>query len=203
MRSQILVLLALSVVVQAGDWIPLFNGSDLKGWTGSKEYWRVEQGAIVGSTDATPTPLNTFLVYEKPFANFHLSAEIKLRNGNSGIQFRSMYLPGPGWIVFGTQADASDENKSWGNFYEERGRGRNIMKTTDEGWRLAESIVRKGDWNHIEVIADGPAVKLMLNGKVTWEGRDDKKLEGVVALQLHSGKPMRVEFRNIRIRELP
>lgn len=199
----VLILLALPALAPAADWISLFNGKDLTGWTGSQPHWSVENGVLVGSTDETPTPLNTFLVYEKPFADFHLSAEIKLRNGNSGIQFRSTHLPGPGFIVFGLQADASDENQSWGNFYEERGRGRTIMKTTDEGFRRAEPHVRKGDWNHIEVIARGPQIKLLLNGHTTWEGRDDKKLEGVIALQLHSGKPMRVEFRNLKIRPLP
>lgn len=201
MRRYVFILLAASL--PAADWVSLFNGTDLKGWTGSKKHWRAENGAIFGTTDEFPIELNTFLVHEKPFANFHLIADIKLRNGNSGLHFRSTHLPGPGWIVYGTQADASDENQSWGNFYEERGRGRSIMKTPDEGFRRAQSIVRKGDWNTIEVIAQGPAVKLLLNGTVTWEGKDDKKLEGIIALQLHSGKPMRVEFRNIRIKELP
>ena len=194
---------AFCLLLAAADWTPLFNGTDLKGWSGSKNHWRVEGGALVGTTDETPTELNTFLVYEKPFANFHLTAEIKLRNGNSGIQFRSTHLPGPGFIVYGTQADASDESKSWGNFYEERGRGRGVMKTPDEGWRKGESIVRKGDWNRIEVIANGPSVKLLLNGTTTWEGRDGNKLDGIIALQLHAGKPMRVEFRDIKIKALP
>lgn len=194
--------LTLLALLLAADWTPLFNGRDLQGWTGSAKHWRVENGAIVGSADETPTELNTFLIHSKPYANFHLSAEINLRNGNSGLQFRSTYLPGPGFIVYGTQADASDENKSWGNFYEERGRGRGVMKTPDEGWRKAEAIVKPGEWNRIEVIAQGPAIRLLLNGVTTWEGRDDKKLDGVIALQLHAGKPMRVEFRDLKIKEL-
>lgn len=194
--------LALCLLL-AADWTPLFNGTDLEGWRGSKKHWRVENGVLVGTTDETPTELNTFLIYQKPYANFHLSAEIKIRNGNSGIQFRSTALPGPGFIVYGTQADAADETKSWGNFYEERGRGRGVMKTPDEGWLKAERVVKKGDWNRIEIIADGPAIQLILNGVTTWRGRDDKKLDGVIALQLHAGKPMRVEFRDIKIKELP
>lgn len=191
------------LLLLAADWTALFNGTDLNGWTGSKKHWRVENGTIVGTTDETPTELNTFLIYQKPYANFHLSAEIKIRNGNSGIQFRSTHLPGPGFIVYGTQADAADETKSWGNFYEERGRGRGVMKTPDEGWQKAEPVVKKGEWNRIEILADGPAIRLSLNGVVTWQGRDDKKLDGVIALQLHAGKPMRVEFRDIKIKELP
>ncbi|MBM3738656.1 MAG: DUF1080 domain-containing protein [Acidobacteria bacterium] len=203
MRGGALLMLS-AALAQGADWVSLFNGKDLSGWTGSKRHWRVENGVIVGTTDEHPTELNTFLIYEKkPFADFHLSAEVKIRNGNSGIQFRSTYLPGPGFIVYGTQADAADETKSWGNFYEERGRGRGVMKTPDEGWRRAEPVVKKGDWNRIEVIARGPAVKLVLNGTATWEGSDGKKLDGILALQLHAGKPMRVEFREIRIKELP
>lgn len=185
-------------------YILLFNGKNLDGWEGDSTLWSVQDGAIVGSSDGNPFKVNTFLIYKKPFSDFLLKADIKLRNNNSGIHFRSTVLHGPNWIVSGYQADASDagDRSAWGNFYEERGRSRTIMKTPDEGWQKAKSVVRKGDWNHYEILADGDHIRLTLNGVVTIDTTDDKASTGIIAIQLHSGEPMRVECRNIKLKAL-
>jgi hypothetical protein len=164
----------------------------------------VEDGAIVGSTDGNAIEQNTFLIYGRPFGNFHLKAAVKLRNGNSGIQFRSARQDGPGWVVAGYQADFSDdgERSAWGNFYEERGRGRGLMATPGEGWEKGKSLVRRGDWNDIEVLACGARMELKLNNATTVAVRDNRALTGIIAIQLHRGAPMRVEVRNVRIQEL-
>src|ERR1700680_3601003 len=86
----------------------LFNGKNLDGWDGDPVRWTVQDGVIVGSSDGHPFKVNTFLIYTGTFANFILKADIKLRNHNSGIQFRSEQLPGEGWMVRGYQADASE-----------------------------------------------------------------------------------------------
>ncbi|MEX2262095.1 MAG: DUF1080 domain-containing protein [Bryobacteraceae bacterium] len=183
-------------------YVLLFNGRDLTGWSGNPRVWKVEDGMIVGASDDYPIQLNTFLVYEKPFSDFHLSAEVRLRNGNSGLHFRSTHIPGPGWIVMGYQADFSDagDRSAWGNFYEERGRSRTMMKTPDEGWQVARKHVRPKDWNRIEVRAEGSRIRIWLNGVQTIDARDDKAASGIIALQLHSGEPMRVEFRNLKLK---
>ena len=185
-------------------YILLFNGQDLDGWGGDPAVWSVKDGAIVGTTDHHPIQQNTFLIYQRPQSDFVLKAEVRLRNGNSGIQFRSTHLPGPGWIVSGYQADFSDagDRSAWGNFYEERGRSRTIMKTPDEGWLKAKSVVRLKDWNEYEILADGKHIRLKLNGVVTIDATDDKASSGVIAIQLHSGDPMQVECRNIRLKRL-
>jgi hypothetical protein len=186
------------------SWTSLFDGRTLNGWEGDSRVWSVENGAIVGTTDSNSIEQNTFLIYKGTVADFHLISEVKLRNHNSGIQFRSQRLGFPGWIVAGYQADFSDagEKSAWGNFYEERGRGRSVMKTADEGWQKGKTLVRKGDWNEIQVIACGPRVEIKLNGETTVQAYDQKSPSGLLALQLHSGVPMRVEFRNIRLRHL-
>lgn len=183
----------------------LFDGNSLKGWDGDPAAWSVSDGAIVASTDNRKIQQNTFLIYKTPHENFIFRAQVRLRNGNSGIQFRSRQLPGPGWIVSGYQADVSDagERSAWGNFYEERGRGRTMMKTPDEGWLKARSAVRIKDWNDYEIFADGPHIRLTLNGLITIDTIEGKWPTGLIALQLHSGEPMRVEFRNIRLKRLP
>ena len=108
----------------------------------------------------------------------------------------------PNFVVTGYQADASEagDHSAWGNFYEEKGRGRAVMKTEDEGWHKAKSLVRHGDWNSYEVLAQGSHMRLRFNGLETIDLKDDKAKDGVIALQLHAGAPMRVDFRNIRLK---
>lgn len=184
----------------------LFNGMNLDGWDGDPVRWSVKDGLIVGSSDGHPFKVNTFLIYKGTFANFVLKGEMKLRNHNSGIQFRSEQLPGEGWMVRGYQADASevgDEKSAWGNLYEERLRGRNVMKTPDEGWKIAKPLVHHGEWNSYEILADGDHIRLTFNGQVTIDMHDKASATGIIALQMHAGPEMQVEFRNLKIKKLP
>lgn len=183
-------------------FVLLFNGENLDGWKGDARFWSVENGAVVGSSDTHSPEQNTFLIYEKPFSDFILKVDVKLRNGNSGIQFRSKALPD--FVVHGYQADLSyaGERSAWGNFYEEKGRGRGVMPTPAAGWEKAKDIVRTGDWNHYEIYAKGSHIRLKLNGKVTIDAHDDQASSGVIAFQLHRGDPMEVRFRNIKIKPL-
>jgi hypothetical protein len=184
----------------------LFNGKNLDGWEGDPVRWSVQNGIIVGSSDGHPFKVNTFLIHKGTYKNFVLRADLKLRNHNSGIQFRSEQLPGDGWMVRGYQADASevdDAKSAWGNLYEERLRGRNVMKTPDEGWAIAKPLVHHGEWNTYEVLAYGDHIRLTFNGVVTIDTHDSAASSGIIALQLHAGPEMRVEFRNLRIKILP
>lgn len=180
----------------------LFDGKSLDGWDGDPRLWRVEDGAIVGSSDSHTIEKNTFLILDRPASDFILRLELKLRNGNTGIQFRSKTFAD--WVVKGYQADASDagDRSAWGNFYEEKGRGRNVMTTQNEGWLKGKTVVRTGDWNDYEIYAKGDRIRLTLNGLVTIDTRDSQASDGVIAIQLHSGKPMEVRLRNIRTKEL-
>jgi Domain of Unknown Function (DUF1080) len=205
MKWLMAAILVLPAVAAEDGFVPLFNGRSLDGWDGDPALWSVRDGAIVGTTDGRPIKQNTFLIYKQPYSNFILKAEVKLRNHNSGIQFRSVVLPGPGWVVSGYQADFSEagEKSAWGNFYEEKGRSRTLMKTPDEGWQIAKSIYHKGDWNEYEIFAQGSHIRLKLNRVQTIDARDDQAASGIIAIQLHMGEPMRVEARNIRIKVLP
>ena len=193
----------LSKQEKKDGYILLFNGRDLKGWEGDPALWSVKDGVLVGTSDGHPVKVNTFLIYSKPFASFILKAEVRLRNHNSGIQFRSTQLPGEGWRVSGYQADFSEagERSAWGNLYEERGRG--VMDVPDRGWQTGKQVYRKGEWNSIEIHADGPRIRLKLNGTETIDTKDDQASSGIVAIQLHAGEPMRVEVRNLKLKPLP
>src|SRR5271163_1489875 len=71
----------------------LFNGKNLDGWDGDPVRWTARDGEIIGSSDGHPFTVNTFLIYKGAFRNFVLKGDIKLRNHNSGIQFRSEQMP--------------------------------------------------------------------------------------------------------------
>ena len=191
-----LLLLAFSAAAFAQDGFqPLFNGKNLDGWDGDPRMWSVRDGMIVGHTEGVTMTDNSFLISKQPYKNFILRAEMKLRNHNSGIQFRSDALAN--WVVRGYQADAAQDNY-WGNIYEEKGRG-----TLVDGWKgKAEKVVKLQDWNDYEILCDGDHIKLTLNGTVTADLHDSARLEGIIAFQLHQGPPMEVYFRNVRIKIL-
>ncbi|MYA79074.1 MAG: DUF1080 domain-containing protein [Acidobacteriia bacterium] len=174
----------------------IFDGKTLDGWKGDAKLWSVRDGAIVGSTEGNKIPHNSFLISEEKFSDFILRLDVKVRNHNSGVQFRSEELPNR--VVRGYQADAA-EGAWWGSLYGEK-TGRGVIAAGYEG--KGEKVVKPGDWNSYEIICKGNQITLTLNGLVTADLADDMSSEGVIALQLHSGPAMRVSFRNIRIRTL-
>ena len=92
-------------------------------------------------------------------------------------------------------ADAA-EGRFWGNLHDEGGR-----KLVMDGWTgKGERAVRPSDWNDFTIYCKGSTVRLTLNGVVTAESSSEPGKDGVIAFQLHAGPPMRVEFRNIRIK---
>ena len=192
-----LLLCCLGAIAKDG-FQPLFNGKNLDGWDGDPRLWKARDGMIVGSTEGAPLEYNSFLMTKKSYANFILKAQAKLRNHNSGIQFRSEEVPGLRWAVRGYQADMAEDNY-WGCIYEERGK-RGVMVN---GWKdKAEKVVKLKDWNDIELLCDGDHINLKVNGLETADLHDSAKLDGIIALQLHKGPPMQVYFRNLEIKVL-
>jgi hypothetical protein len=179
-------------------FVSLFNGRDIDQWDGDPKLWKAERGVIVGSTDGVePIQANSFLIYRGgKFRDFELRLDMRLRNHNSGIQFRSEEAPG--WVVKGLQADAAEGNW-WGSIYDEKG----TRKVVVNGWKdKGERVVKPGDWNEYKIFCKGGDVKITLNGMVTAELTGETPKEGVIALQIHRGPPMKVEFRNVRIKKL-
>lgn len=167
----------------------LFNGKDLSGWHGNTEFWSVEAGEIVGKSPGLKR--NEFLVSDLSASDFKLSLEIKLvgNQGNSGIQFRSM--PEAGGSVKGYQADAGEG--WWGKLYEEHGRALLWEKSGEE-------FLKNGEWNRYEIEAVGSKIRTYLNGQLCVDLDDpDGATNGIFALQLHSGGPMEVRIRNMKL----
>jgi len=190
-----IVVLSCSAVAQDG-FQPLFNGKDLEGWEGDPRLWKVVDGAIEGSTEGVSLEQNSFLFTRRAFSDFVLKARMKLRNHNSGIQFRSRRLPG--FVAAGYQMDAGEANY-WGNIYDERGK-RGIM--VDSFKEKGATVVRLNDWNDIEITCRADHIQIRLNGLLTADLHDSESLDGVIALQLHRGPAMKVWFRDISLKEL-
>ena len=202
------------------DFKSLFNGKDLEGWDGNPDFWSVKDGAITGTTTAEkPTKGNTFLIWKDgPVDDFELRLDYRIEKGNSGIQYRSQ--DNGNRVVGGYQADFEAGDTYSGINYEERGRGvlcqRGEKVTIDkDGKKTAERVtesktlqdaIKKEDWNSYVIIAKGNHLIHKINGNVTAEvidNQEDKRaMSGILALQLHAGPPMVVQFKNIRIKRI-
>lgn len=200
-------------------FVPIFDGTSLAGWEGKPEFWRVEGGAIVGETTAeNPTQGNTFLIWRGGLVDdFELVLQYRLRNFNSGIQYRSRDLGD--FVVAGYQGDIH-EGQFTGILYEEKcpreimtNRGERVTFAADGTKRAGEPIgdagellklVRPGDWNEFRIVAKGPLLQHFINGRLMSETVDEQEgqraEQGVLALQLHAGPPMKVEFKDIRLK---
>jgi hypothetical protein len=206
-------------------FVAIFDGKSLDNWEGDPRFWRVEGGAIVAeSTPEKVVERNTFLIWKGgPVADFELKLEFKLSDtANSGVQYRSARAPELGqWAMKGYQADMDGQNMFTGMVYEERGRG--FLAERGQFARIAPGKVRKligspgdaealksflkpGDWNQLHVIARGTVLIHVINGHVMSLLVDDdaegRAMDGLLGLQLHAGKPMRIEFRNIYLKKL-
>ena len=212
----------------------IFDGTSLNNWEGDPAFWKVAEGAIVGeSTATTPLNENTFVVWRggEP-GDFELKVELRMNAGNSGIQVRSTHLP-PGtksgrgevagkWVLKGYQADFDSENVFTGMWYEERARGflarrgeatyvpatggPKVIGRLERNADELKNIVKRGDWNHVHVIARGNTLINIVNGNVTAIVVDDdtanRSAKGLLGFQLHTGPPMKVEFRNVYLKKL-
>ncbi len=206
-------------------FVAIFNGTSLDGWDGDPRYWRVEDHEIVGEvTPATLLKQNNFLIWRGGApANFELKAEFRISpQGNSGINYRSVEMPGTKWLMRGYQADIDGANKYTGQNYEERGRtfiaprGTITYVATGEKPQVIASLgsaddlkafIKPGDWNEYHLIVRGNVLIHILNGHVMSEVIDDdtvnRKMSGLIGVQVHVGPPMKIEYRSFLLKTLP
>jgi hypothetical protein len=204
----------------------LFDGKTLKGWRGERSIWSVRDGAITGGSDK-PLPDNTFLIYERPFANFELRYRYRMNgDGNSGFHFRSVVADESKYSVKGYQANIAppDQAERFGMLWEEGGRGElallgHKMVISREGTQLVEKVPESTNprelllsivkpypqWNDVVVIAYGNHLIHALNGYLVFDAIDNDpaaRKEGVFAIQAHSGPPMYVQLKDIAVKQL-
>jgi len=205
---------------------PIFDGKSLEGWEGDPKYWRVENGALVG--EVTPETLlksNTFIVWRGGAPrDFELKVDYRISAaGNSGLNYRSVVIPDPvtpdhKFAMRGYQCDIDGRKTYTGQNYEEKGRlflavrgqvthvvgGRKpiILSTFGESKDLAAFIT--DDWNSVHLIVRGNTLVHTINGRLMSTVIDDdapnRPAEGLIGVQVHVGPPMKVEYRNFRLK---
>lgn len=202
-----------------GGWLEMFNGRDLTGWEGDPNLWRVENGVLIGETDDAErkVPHNTFLIWqggEKGDFELEFKARVPTPANNSGVQYRSRKLDGEGWRVAGYQFDLHPRQAYLAMLYEEGKGGRGIVCERGQHVKLGETKEVVGtfevvetdltEWQSYRLVVKGNRFEHHVNGvlqAVIEDHNEAKRADtGIIALQLHQGPPMRVEFKDIRIR---
>ncbi|MCC5905221.1 MAG: DUF1080 domain-containing protein [Balneolaceae bacterium] len=221
-----------AVVIQEEGFESIFNGTDLDGWDGDERFWSVEDGNIVGETSPDNlSERNTFLIWEggEP-DNFEVRFRYRFvivsddDYGNSGIQIRSERFtddenPELQHRVRGYQPDFAISDWIPGILYEEAGReilarrGERVEIDSDgtvHSERFAEEdelgrSISHTEWNDYHVYANGDTIRTTINGQLMHELIDrapEARESGIIAFQLHSGPPMRVEITDAELKLL-
>lgn len=221
-----------AVCAQGADFKSLFNGKDLSGWDGDKRLWSVKEGVIHGETTPdVKANGNTFLVWEGgELGDFelHLTFRCNAAN-NSGIQYRSKRITENtrnAWVVRGYQHEIRNQNilpSVSGFIYDEGGlagrRGRMCLVGEEAVWgkdgkqltgtlltaEAYQKLFKLNDWNKVIIRCKGNRIQHYTNGVRVLDcidGHEKALTSGILALQLHAGKPMWVEFKDIKVRVL-
>ncbi|MEJ7608132.1 MAG: DUF1080 domain-containing protein [Bryobacteraceae bacterium] len=206
----------------------MFDGKTLANWEGDPKYWSVTDGIMIGEiTPQTIIKSNTFLIWRGgTLANFEVKVEYRITPaGNSGINYRSVVVPDTvtpqnRFAMRGYQCDIDGQNQYTGNNYEEKGRlflavrGQvtrvtgtakpGIVSTIGDNKELGGSIGR--DWNSVHLIARGNVLMHHVNARLMSAVIDDDERGrvalGLLGVQVHVGPPMKVEYRNWRLKQL-
>lgn len=224
MKKQLLLITLLCVVTSlaanAQEFQNLFNGKDLTDWAGKTEFWSVKDGVIFGeTTKEKPTKGNTFLVWQGgEVGDFVFKAKVRFNGNNSGVQYRSELVGNPeDFVAKGYQADLHPKAEYFGMLYAEKWRGivaqrfQRVEVGDDGKPKVVAEIGDKNqnlvatEWNELTIIAVGDRQIHQLNGVNAMDLKDnhpEAKRKGILALQLHAGAPMSVEFKDIQLRHL-
>jgi hypothetical protein len=206
----------------------IFDGQSLKDWEGDPTYWRISEGNMVGEiTPQTTIKSNTFIIWRGGTpADFELKVDYRITaGGNSGINYRSVVIPdrvtpANKFAMRGYQCDIDGQNRYTGNNYEEKGRlflavrgqvtrvtgTRPPIILSEFGQSDALAALVGSDWNSVHVIARQNVLLHNVNGHLMSLVIDDdvqnRTLKGLIGVQVHVGGPMKVEYRNWRLKNL-
>jgi hypothetical protein len=205
------------------EFVELFNGKDLKGWKGDDRVWSVEDGLLTGKSPSDdPLKANTFAIWDDgEVSDFELIAEFRLEgDNNSGVQYRAQPNPKNGpFSVIGYQADIHAAPNYVGMLYDEGGRGiaaergQQVTLQADDKKEVKPLSDEKElepidltEWTTIEVKAVGNRLIHKINGDVTVDVTDDDpqnaEAKGLLALQVHAGPKMKVQYRSVKLKDL-
>lgn len=212
-------------------WTRLFNGKDLEDWQvkckpddANKTFWTVRDGAIVCDSMGAGKHDYVWLMTRAEYGDFELRLKVRghapQSKGNSGVQVRSRYDDQAGWLD-GPQVDIHPP-AAWrtGLIYDETRGTRRWISPSLKGSAIARDQGPKqfrwnaDDWNDLHIRCEGTKILTRLNGLVMadFDGKgvlddeDHRKhnvgLKGHIALQLHTGDKLLIEYKDIEIRQL-
>ncbi|GMV92897.1 MAG: hypothetical protein AMXMBFR82_26750 [Candidatus Hydrogenedentota bacterium] len=205
---------------------PIFDGESLDGWQAADmSFWSIEDGAITAKITAEhPTERNHYLVWQGgKLGDFELKLKHRIVSAetvNGGFQFRSEIFDGdiPN-DCRGYQVD-NNTNTPWlVRLYDEFGRhdlalrGQKTVFNSDGAKETTPITEAEGDpwfkledWHEYHLICKGPNLTLYVDGRIVAEVIDNdpaqQDFSGILALQLHSGPPMTVQFKDIQLKRL-
>lgn len=215
---------------QMGAWAAIFDGKTLNGWRveakpedRGKEFWSVTDGVIQCDSLGRKDHDYVWLLHEREYSDFELRMQVRgFRDspGNSGVQFRSRYDRQMGWL-HGPQADIHPP-APWrtGLIYDETWETRRWIAPSLKDWRIEPEQGPKRwnwdprGWNDLHIICLGTRIITSVNGiRITNEDlgavltdeahrKRNLGMKGHIALQLHSKDELKIQFRNIEVREL-
>ncbi len=206
--------------LDAEGFVRVFDGKTLRRWSGDSKYWSVQDGALTGVTDGT-LKANQFITWmDHTVRNFDLRAKVKVtKGGNSGLQYRGKSRPDLGLdIVTGYQCDVVADNANYnGMLYEEKGRRilshtgeKVIIDEAGQPWVVGTMPVKEfaaDEWHDYRVLVQGNHHQHWIDGHPTADLIDlDEKgraLEGVLAVQVHVGPAMKIQYKDFQIKHLP
>ena len=223
---------AIAAPPEPDGMVSLFDGKSLEGWDGAPRLWEVRDGVIHGETPPeVSTKGNSFLIWKDEVDAFELRFSFRCTaTNNSGIQYRSTRVTSGKrasnkWVLRGYQHELRNE-EDFPNvpsfIYDEKGtRGRICLVGEKAIWTEAgkkvigepliseaefKELMKVDDWNDVVIIAKGDNIKHYLNGRLVLDFTDQHPeksfAKGVIGLQLHAGKPMWAEFKNVRLKNL-
>jgi hypothetical protein len=202
----VLAAVGFAAAAEEGGWVSPFNGKDLEGWEqiNGKAKYEAKDGTILGSS--VPNSPNSFLCTKKHYGDFELEFDVKCDPRlNSGVQIRSHskkdYQNGR---VHGYQVEIAVGGFSGGIYDESR---RNKFLNSGGQTEEIRKLLKKDQWNRYRVVCQGDHIQTWINGVKVTDLHDGMTASGFIGLQVHGvGKleePLRVQWRNIRLRELP
>ncbi len=181
--------------------VQLFNGKDLAGWDGHKQYWSVRDGVIIGK-NTEPVKVSTYLLTQRKFSDFRLVFDFKLAESemHSGIAMWGRIAPDRGDpYTYAGHLVMFPSNYGFYDLYGRNGIHNNAPKT--------KAVGKQHDWNHMEILAQGNRIRFVLNGVLISDWREpepDRIKEAPIGLQLHSNKvPQEVQFKNLKLETFP
>ena len=207
MKNSTLFALLLSLLFPAiaAESVALFDGKTFAGWEGNVDsVWHIEEGALVAGSLTKKQEKNDFLATVKEYGDFDLSLKWKLEGTegfvNGGVQFRSQRIPDHHEVI-GYQADLGAGYD--GALYDESRRKKMLAQPDKE--TLAKAQKPLGEWNDYRIRAEGPRIRIWLNGVVTVDYTDTESgidMSGIIAVQIHGDATSVVQYKDLVIEEL-